>query len=96
MAYPEGSFLFLLLSLIQIAGLASAWLARMSEGSPHQAPCQWLFCALLAVVGATAMFSIALGTGWLASGGTLSVMVLAAIWDFRVHATRPAMSSRAT
>jgi hypothetical protein len=94
MAYPESSFLFLSLSVIQIAGLASAWLARMSEGSSHQAPFQWLFFALLAVVGATTMGSIAVGTGWLASGGTLSIMVLAAIWDFRVHAPRHAMSSQ--
>lgn len=95
MAYPEGSNIVFLFSLIQAAGLASAWLARLSEGSAHQAPCHWLFFGLLAAVGATIMVSIALGTGWLASGATLSVMVLAAIWDFRAHAPRHAMTSRA-
>jgi hypothetical protein len=87
MAYLETSFLAWFLGLIQIAGLASAWLARLSEGSSRQASCQRLFVALLAVIGLVTMVFVTLGVRyWLASGATLSVMILAAIWDFRPHA----------
>ena len=86
MAYLESSFLVWSLGLIQAAGLISAWLARLSEGSRSQAPCQCLFLAFLGLVGAATMLSAALGPRyWLASGATLSVMVLGAIWDFRAH-----------
>jgi hypothetical protein len=84
MAYLETSFLLWLLGVIQIAGLLSAWLARLSEGSRSQASCQWLFFACLGLMGLTTMASVALGPRyWLASGATLSVMILGAIWDFR-------------
>lgn len=87
MAYLETSFLAWLLGLIQVAGLASAWLARLSEGSSRQASCHRLFVGCLALVGAMTMAFVALGERyWLATGATLSVMVLAAIWDFRPHA----------
>ena len=87
MAYLETSFLVWTLGLIQMAGLASAWLARMSEGSRSQASCQWLFLVFLAVMGLTTMATVALGPRyWLASGTTLAVMVLGAIWDFRAQA----------
>jgi hypothetical protein len=87
MAYLETSFLAWLLGLIQITGLASAWLARLSEGSPREAICQGLFVGCLAVVGALTMIFVALGIHhWLASGATLAVMLLAAIWDFKAHA----------
>jgi hypothetical protein len=87
MAYLETSFLVWFLGLIQIAGLTSAWLARLSEGSSRQASCQRLFVGCLAVMGAMTMVFVALGLRhWLASGATLAVMMLAAIWDFRPHA----------
>lgn len=87
MAYLETSFLVWTLGFVQIAGLVSAWLARLSEGSRSQASCQWLFLACLALIGFTTMVSVALGPRyWLASGITLSVMVLGAIWDFRAQA----------
>ena len=85
MSYLEPSFLVWSLGVIQILGLISAWLARLSEGSPSQVSCQRLFLACLALVGLTTMASIALSPTpkyWLASGVTLSVMILAAIWDF--------------
>jgi hypothetical protein len=92
MAYPETSLVVWSLASVQVAGIASAWLARLSEGSRNQAPCQWLFVALLAVVGMATMASVTLGPRyWLASGATLSVMVLAAIWDFRAHSGPEAM-----
>ncbi len=89
MAYLEPSFLVWSLGVIQILGLASAWLARLSEGSAGQASCQRLFFACLALVALTTMASIALSPTpkyWLASGATLSVMILAAIWDFSPRA----------
>ena len=87
MAYLETSFFAWLLGLIQIAGLLSAWLARLSEGSARQAWCQRLFVGCLALVGLTTMIVVALGARhWVSSGATLSAMILAAIWDFSAHA----------
>jgi len=89
MSYLEPSFLVWSLGVIQILGLISAWLARLSEGSASQASCQRLFIACLALVGLTTMASIALSPTpkyWLASGVTLGVMILAAIWDFSPRA----------
>lgn len=86
MAYPESAFLIWSLGFIQITGLTSAWLARLSEGSRSQGPCHWLFLACLGLVGFATMASVTLGPRyWLASGATLSVMILGAIWDFRAH-----------
>jgi hypothetical protein len=84
MTYPEDAFFVCVLGIIQIAGLVSAWWARLNEGSHHQALSQWLFFAFLALLGATTMTSLVLDARyWLTSGTTLSVMVLAAVWDFR-------------
>jgi len=80
----NGQVVIWVLSGIQIAGLSSAWLARLSEGSRSQTICQWLFFGCLALVGATTVFAMSLGPGcWLLTGSTLGVMVLAAVWDFR-------------
>jgi hypothetical protein len=90
MVYLDGPIFVGALGVLQIAGLASACLARLSEGSPREASCQWIFFALLALTGGATMTTFALGTGhWLSPGTTLSVMVLAAIWDFRAHRPRP-------
>lgn len=87
MAYLETPILACFLGLIQIAGLLSAWLARLSEGSRRQASCQLLFVGCLAVMGLLTMGLLVLGASyWLASGATFAVMVLAAIWDFSAHA----------
>ena len=87
MAYLETSFLVWTIGIIHIAGLVSAWLARLSEGSRSQASCQWLFFACLGLIGLTTMATVALGPRyWLASGITLSVMVLGAVWDVRAQA----------
>ena len=90
MAYPESSFFACALAFIQVAGLLSAWLARASEGSCRQAWCQRLFLGCLGLAGGAAMLSVAFGPGyWLTSGMALSVMVLAAVWDF--GATTPSV-----
>lgn len=64
-------------------GLASAWLARVHEGSRNQSTAQWMFVVLLALVGATTIGAAAATPAWcLTCGTTLAIMVLAAIWDF--------------
>ena len=71
------------LAIIQTAGLLSACLARLGEGSTRQAGCQWLFFGCLSLVGLATMVALAVGPGaCLASGTTLTVMVLTATWDF--------------
>lgn len=86
MAYLETSLLVWLLAVAQLAGLVSAWLARLSEGSARQACCQRLFVACVALLGLLTMVTVAMGARyWWASGGTLSAMILAAVWDFRPH-----------
>ena len=68
---------------IQLLGLLTAWLTRITEGSWCQSWCQWAFFACLGLVGVATVVSIGLGPGcWLPSGATLSSMVLAAICDF--------------
>ncbi len=88
MTYLESSALAWTLGLMQVVGLLSAWLARLSEGSSSQPWCHSLFFGCLAVMGLATMAFVALGARhWLGSGATLSVMVLAAVWDFRAHAS---------
>jgi hypothetical protein len=84
MSLLETSFVLWIFGILQFVGLLSAWLARLSEGSRSQSSCQWLFLSCMALVSLTTMVSLAYDTRyWLASGSTLSVMVLAVIWDFR-------------
>lgn len=87
MAYPDTALTVWTLTLIEVAGLLSVWLARLSEGSRGQASCHWLFFGCLILVGLAAMASVTLGPRyWLTSGATLGVMIVGAIWDFRAHA----------
>jgi hypothetical protein len=68
----------------QAVGVASALFARLSEGSPHQSVCQRLFYAVLPLMGAATMVSMAVGPGcWVACATTVSVMVLTVTCDFR-------------
>ncbi len=72
------------LSTLQIWGIASAWLARISEGSVHQTLCQRLFFLSLLLMGAATIASLALQPMyWLGSGVTLAMMILVVICDFR-------------
>ncbi len=87
MAYLETAIFGWGLGLVQVVGLLSAWLARLSEGSASQAWCHRVFVVCLGLMGLTTMAFVAIGARyWLASGATLSAMVLAAVWDFRAHA----------
>jgi hypothetical protein len=87
MAYLETSFFAWLIGLIQIAGLTSAWLARLNEGSARQAWSHRLFVACLGLVGLSTMVFVVFGARyWLVSGATLSAMILAAVWDVSAQA----------
>ena len=84
MAYLETSFFVWGWGSIQVVGLLSAWLARLSEGSRRQTSCHGLFFVCLALIGLSMIASMAAGPKYsLPTGITLSVMVLAAVWDFR-------------
>jgi hypothetical protein len=86
MAYLESSPFIWALGLVQFAGLLSAWLARLSEGSRGQAHCQTLYLACLGLIGVATMLSVSLGPRYLLFCGlTLSAMVLVAVWDFRAE-----------
>lgn len=80
----DSSTLVWVLAAIQVSGLISAWLARLSIGFRHQNYCQMLFFVLLATVGATTAASLFLMSNftWMGCGTTLCLMVLTAIWDF--------------
>lgn len=72
-----------LLGAVLLSGLTTAWVTRLSEGSCRQTSCQRLFLGSLAVVGLTTIVSVGLGPGcWLASGATLTLMVLTVTCDF--------------
>jgi hypothetical protein len=84
MHYLEGALAVYLLGAVQILGLVSAAMTRLSEGSGWQPATQNLFFVCLALVGTQTMLAPALGLVgyWLPSAATLSVMVIAATCDF--------------
>lgn len=73
-----------LLFSIQLLGVVSAVLARLSERSALQSWCQGLFLASLGLMGLVTAASLSLGPGMtLASGATLAVMAVAAVCELR-------------
>jgi hypothetical protein len=73
---------FWIVVAVQVTGLISAWLARMTAGGRSQRSCQWLFLSCLALVGATSVVSMGISAAsWLFSAFTLALMVIAAVWD---------------
>ncbi len=75
---------------VQIVGLASAWLARIGEDSKHQVSYQLAFFICLGGVGLATIRALFHSPGsCVMTGATLSVMVLAATWDFSAS-KRPA------
>jgi hypothetical protein len=72
-----------LFGAVQVIGLTSAWVARLSAGSRRQTSCHCLFLACLPLVGGAAAFSLGLGLRcWLVCSITLSLMVLTVVCDF--------------
>jgi hypothetical protein len=73
-----------LLASIQVFGFAAVILARLSERSLLQSWCQLLFFMSLVLVGVATVASLALDPAvTLASGCTLAVMAVAAVWELR-------------
>jgi hypothetical protein len=82
MAALNATQLFWAFSSVHFIGLLSAALARLAENRSGQAQFQALFFGALAVVALTTVASMGLGwEAWMVSGGTLSMMVVMAIWD---------------
>lgn len=72
----------LVLTALQAVGLTSAWIARKTEGSACERLSQRVFYGCLAAVGMATIVAVGLGPCyWLASGGTLSAMVLTVTYD---------------
>lgn len=79
----ESYVLFIVLVAIQMLGLASAAVARISIGSRHQGKFQWMFMTCLGLVGMGMVISLGVAPGlWIGSGASLAVMVLAATCEF--------------
>lgn len=71
------------LACVQVVGLASAWLARVTSRSIRHSSCQVLFFCCLTLVGMVTMLAFSHGAGaFLLCGTTLSIMVLTTTWDF--------------
>jgi hypothetical protein len=70
------------MAAVQILGLLSALVARLSAGSRRQALCQRLFMACLVLVGLAAVAVPQAGSGcWMVASATLPLMVLMATYD---------------
>lgn len=81
--FDSPSVLWLLVA-VQFLGIASACLARVSEGSSCQGVSQVIFFVVLPVMGTITAFALTVGPGyWLACAATLAVMVLTVTCDFR-------------
>ena len=79
-----GPCLFAILVVVQVLGLASVVLARLTENSAFQALCQRLFVACLLVVGAMTVLAFQSGSGgWFSCAATLPVMALGATLDMK-------------
>lgn len=78
------SFVVMTLALVQAMGVASTFLARMGEGRPCQALCQYLFlCCMMLVAGST-LVAFVMGPGYFITAGLcMAWMVIGAVWDFR-------------
>lgn len=75
---------------VQLIGMTSAWVARLSEGSVHQEFCQKFFFLSLVLMGLATMLTAAGRPGlWMTSAVTLAISLLVVICDFR-HASRSA------
>jgi hypothetical protein len=69
---------------VQALGLASAWLSRVSEGSPLEPWFQRLFLLSLLASGVATIIAPGIGgVYWLISSATLGAMVVMAVCDFR-------------
>lgn len=81
-AFPHAAAEFMLVVLCGV-GLATTWLARVSQGSAAQVRFQWLFLACLALVFAATALAVHMMPGcWFAvSGATCALMIVASVYD---------------
>jgi Flp pilus assembly protein TadB len=74
------------LATVQLLGMASAWLARLAEGSAHQNRCQRLFFFSLIAVGGVTMMSLRMPPlYWLVSAVIFTLMIMVVVCDFSRH-----------
>lgn len=74
---------FCVISVVQVCGLVSAALARITEGRRWQELFQRMFLALLVIVAFTTVLNVwNAPQQWMASATTLTVMVVTATCDF--------------
>ena len=74
------------LATVQLLGMSSAWLARLTEGSAHQNRCQRLFFFSLIAVGAATMISLRMPPlYWLFSAVIFTLMIMVVVCDFSRH-----------
>ena len=74
---------FCALSAVQVLGLVAAGVARLTEGTPHEAGGQWLCLVALAVMGTVCGVAIQFGPDTAAAAaGTLALMTLISVADF--------------
>jgi hypothetical protein len=71
------------ISIVQVCGLVSAALARITEGRRWQDAFQRMYVALLVIVAFTAVLNVwNAPQQWMMSASTLAVMVVTATCDF--------------
>lgn len=81
MDFAQTANLTWFLIALQLTGLVSTWLTRLSEGCCYHGLFQVAFLILLPLIGGTTIFALTFGSiSWLASGSTLAVMVVSAVW----------------
>ncbi|MBN2474654.1 MAG: hypothetical protein JXB62_08600 [Pirellulales bacterium] len=84
MTHLEIPFASGLLVMIELLGLGSAWVTRLSEGSRYETGCQLVFLGLLTITGLATIATAGMGIGyWLTSGPTVCLMALMVLCDFR-------------
>jgi hypothetical protein len=68
---------------VQLLGMASAWVARLSVGSTRQVGCQRLFFVSLVAVGVATMASLCSPPlYWVVSAVTFTLTIMVVICDF--------------
>lgn len=73
---------FWILLAIEVMGLTSASLVRLSAGCRTHQSCQWLFFACLSLVGCSSVVAMVISPiSWLLSAATLAMMIVAVVWD---------------
>jgi hypothetical protein len=71
-----------LFTAVHVVGVLSAPLARLSEHRSGFGSMQWLFVGAMAAIATATLLCLAFGcAAWVLSGATLSIMLVAAVWD---------------